>query len=529
MTPTLGTIIAERYRLCAKLGAGGMGTVWRAEHVELGTAIALKLMASEITQVPEALARFKQEAKAAALLGARTRHVVQMLDYGVSDGLPFIAMELLEGEDLAARLQRLGRLEPGELLAIFTQVGAAMLRAHEFGIVHRDLKPANLFITRDRDSGEEVVKVLDFGIAKAPRGVGGTTLLETRTGQILGTPYYMSPEQITGRGVVDQRSDIWALGVIACEALTGVLPFSGETVSQLTLAVCVDPLPVPSRLGPAPPSFNGWFAKATHRNQAKRFSTVEEAVLALRAACAPSTARERLASRSRAGQTAPVGRQPGAAAAGAGPRSGSQPEPPLRSTGAPSSQTLKPGTKARGVVPAAVWVTAGALGVASAAAWGIYAGLRQTGRDTATGVASAAPSAAPDVAGTSASARIPEPSQVPVAAPSAALLPAASGLSATTGGTTQVSGLDASAPGSAAPSEQPPTTPAMTRPVQASGRRTVRRVPTGAASQNPSAAAELARRKGLPPPPSSTTSASPLVNAKGLPAQQPGASPGAHP
>jgi eukaryotic-like serine/threonine-protein kinase len=285
---SVGSVIGKRYRLLGKLGQGGMGSVWRAEHIELLTHVAIKLMDPEIAASTEAAARFKREARAAASL--HTKHVVQVLDYGVDDGLPYIAMELLEGEDLAARLRRVGRLPASELFALLVQAGKAIGQAHERGIIHRDLKPANLFITRDSDTGEDLVKVLDFGIAKAQSPLGSTCMPETRTGALLGTPYYMSPEQMSGRGRVDARTDVWALAVIAFEALLGRRPFDAETVQELTLVVCTDPLPVPSQLGPVPRGFDEWFLRAGARDLGARFESIDAALDALRRVCTAAPA-----------------------------------------------------------------------------------------------------------------------------------------------------------------------------------------------------------------------------------------------
>src|SRR6185503_10771840 len=154
-----------------------------------------------------------REAQSAAAL--RSPHVVQILDFGADNGVPYIAMELLDGESLAARIERTRGLSPGETANIIAQVSRAVVKAHEAGIVHRDLKPDNIFVVRNDE--EEVAKVLDFGIAKASNVFGVTTGSATRTGAILGTPYYMSPEQAEGNRQVDHRTDLWALGVIAFE------------------------------------------------------------------------------------------------------------------------------------------------------------------------------------------------------------------------------------------------------------------------------------------------------------------------
>src|SRR5512145_2183865 len=206
-----GQVLAEKYRLISMLGQGGMGSVWRAEHLALRSPVAVKLIDPALTQDEEACARFMREAQSAASL--RSPHVVQILDYGVDAGIPYIVMELLEGESLASRLERMRRLSPVETARVMTDVCRAVGRAHQAGIVHRDLKPDNIFLVPNDES--EIAKVLDFGIAKskmaAQLGVGSGT----RTGTMLGTLYYMSPEQVGGAKTVDWRSDLWALGIIA--------------------------------------------------------------------------------------------------------------------------------------------------------------------------------------------------------------------------------------------------------------------------------------------------------------------------
>ncbi|HEU5077380.1 MAG TPA: serine/threonine-protein kinase, partial [Polyangiaceae bacterium] len=263
-----GLVLAGRYRLLHQLGQGGMGSVWTAEHLALHSLVAVKLLDEQIAKNPDAVERFRREAQAAATL--RSAHVVQVLDYGVDGTTPFLVMEALKGEDLAARLQRSGRLEPMALFEIMQQVARAVGRAHEAGIVHRDLKPENVFLVDEGD--HEIVKVLDFGIAKSV--APGFAPSATRTGVTMGTPYYMSPEQAEGKREVDHRTDLWALGVIASECLTGVRPFDGQTFGELLLNICARPAPVPSTLAVVPPYFDAWFAKATDRDPARRFSSV---------------------------------------------------------------------------------------------------------------------------------------------------------------------------------------------------------------------------------------------------------------
>src|SRR5262245_3362193 len=219
-----GTIVAGRYRLERALAQGGMGSVWVARHLQLDVDVAIKFMTPQFAASADARARFEREAKASAQL--KLANAVQVHDYGVEDGSPFLVMELLDGEDLESRLGRERRLTPAATLAVLESVCRALRRAHEVGLVHRDLKPGNIFLARQ--AGEEVVKVLDFGIAKDTQAAFGAAA--TRTGAILGSPHYMSPEQVRSSNRVDHRSDLWALGVIAFRCLTGHLPFPGDEV-----------------------------------------------------------------------------------------------------------------------------------------------------------------------------------------------------------------------------------------------------------------------------------------------------------
>ncbi len=253
-------ILAARYRLIGKLVEGGMGAVWRAEHLTLRTHVAIKLIDQAIADSPEALSRFEREAQAAAEL--RSTHIVQILDYGVDDGTPYIAMELLEGESLAALLARSGKLAPDRVARLFSQAARGLSRAHDKGVVHRDLKPDNIFIAREGE--DEVVKVLDFGIAKKLDRLTPGLGIKTHTGSVLGSPFYMSPEQATGLPSIDHRSDIWSFAVVAYECLTGTRPFerrvhralAGATsraiasrgrATRLRRVVCARGCPTPGR------------------------------------------------------------------------------------------------------------------------------------------------------------------------------------------------------------------------------------------------------------------------------------------
>ncbi|HTN88848.1 MAG TPA: serine/threonine-protein kinase, partial [Sorangium sp.] len=218
-----GTTLNGRYTLGRLLGKGGMGAVYEAVDVALQRRVAVKDIAPELAHGRSALGRFEREAKAASAV--QTEHIVRVLDAGVDreTGSPFLVMELLRGEDLAELLDRLGPLPPGLALRIVAQACVGLQKAHAAGVLHRDIKPANLFLARREEGGGIVVKLLDFGVAKIrpvhdPRR--DTTGL-TRSGHVLGTPRYMSPEQARGIKDVDHRTDLWSLGVVLYRALAG--------------------------------------------------------------------------------------------------------------------------------------------------------------------------------------------------------------------------------------------------------------------------------------------------------------------
>jgi tRNA A-37 threonylcarbamoyl transferase component Bud32 len=272
-----GRVLSERYRLIRPVGQGSQASVWVAEHLALTTHVAVKLIDPELAKKESARERFRREATAAAQL--RSAHVVQILDHGIDDDQPFIVMELLDGEDLFERLAHRTRLSLRETSKIVTQVARALIRAHAAGIVHRDLKPENVFLCPNED--DEVVKVLDFGVAKV-KDAAKVTMQKTGVGTLIGTPHYMSPEQVKGIGEVDSRADLWALGIIAFQCVTGELPYDSEGVGDLLIKITIGDAPIPSRIYPgAHPSFDAWFAKACARDPTKRFQTAREMAVAL--------------------------------------------------------------------------------------------------------------------------------------------------------------------------------------------------------------------------------------------------------
>jgi eukaryotic-like serine/threonine-protein kinase len=276
--PRAGQIIGERYQLEELLQSGAMGSVWRAQQLSLRAPVAIKFLEPSLIENPEMNRRFTQEARSAAAV--RSVHVVQIFDYGSDGDVPFIAMEYLEGEDLYSRLLRKGTLSPAELGKIFSEVAWGIGQAHALGVIHRDLKPANIFLAREGD--HEVTKVIDFGIAKVMvEAIELSSNVRTRLGTLLGTPQYMSPEQVRGSRLLDHRTDLWALAIIACECLTGKYPFSGTTLGDLSVQICTEKPHAPSSLGPVPAGFDRWFFKGTNKQASGRFESVQEMADAL--------------------------------------------------------------------------------------------------------------------------------------------------------------------------------------------------------------------------------------------------------
>jgi eukaryotic-like serine/threonine-protein kinase len=279
----VGAILDGKFRMVRQLARGSMGSVWCAEHLALQAPVAIKFMQPALNGDADVQRRFLREARIASAM--RSPHVVQVLDYGVVRGTPYIVMEFLRGESLADRLQRQGHLSPRETIDILRPLAHALGRAHELGVVHRDLKPENLFIVQD--GAREITKLIDFGVAKVrERQFGVTMARNTRDGEIVGTPHYMSPEQVRGVQTVDHRTDVWALGVIAFECLVGSSPFAAANLATLILQICAQPVPVPSALGVVPEGFDAWFARACARAPDRRFPTVKVAIDELQGVCA---------------------------------------------------------------------------------------------------------------------------------------------------------------------------------------------------------------------------------------------------
>ena len=273
-----GLVIQSRYRIEKLIGRGGMGAVYAVRHVNTGEICALKLLLPALASNPAAVERFRTEARAPVSIGSE--HVVRVIDADVAPelgGVPFIVMELLKGRDLGSELKQRGALPAGEVVVYLKQVGRVLDKAHGLGIVHRDLKPANLIVTQ-REDGTPLVKILDFGIAKLldQSEVGELT----QDGAIFGTPWYMSPEQASGKASkVGPAADLWALGLIAYRLLTGKNYWTAEGMAALIGQILYEPMVAPSQMSPhLGPRFDVWFARACNRDAAQRFTSATEQI-----------------------------------------------------------------------------------------------------------------------------------------------------------------------------------------------------------------------------------------------------------
>jgi serine/threonine-protein kinase len=368
-----GQMLADKYRVERVLGTGGMGVVVAARHVELNILVAIKFLLPHVLSHQQAVTRFAREARASVRI--KSEHVARVSDVGTLDsGAPYMVMEYLEGTDLASYLRSRRRLSIDRALHFVLQACQAIAEAHAIGIVHRDLKPANLFLTRGAD-GSDIVKVLDFGISKNidPDASHGTASMTTAAGA-LGSPTYMSPEQLTEAGEVDERTDIWALGVILFELLVGAPPFRAENLPKLFLAILHQKTPSPTQARPdLPPALVSTIMRCLEKDRTKRFANIDEFAASL-IEVAPARARlsiERIARLTVAGgvpSRSSSHMRSGAPVDSTG--AGVRPRPDLLSSadgwGAPASVDSSPDAPRRRLVIAGV---AAALVLMSALYW----------------------------------------------------------------------------------------------------------------------------------------------------------------
>jgi serine/threonine-protein kinase len=275
-----GEILAGKYRVDRVLGVGGMGVVVAAHHLQLDERVAIKFLLPQALKNPQAIARFLREARAAVKI--KSEHVARVTDVGqLENGLPYMVMEYLDGGDLATWLKRWGPMPVDQAVDFVLQAGEAIAEAHALGIVHRDLKPANLFCVRRAD-GQLAIKVLDFGISKV------TTPNEqkhdmTHTSTIVGSPSYMSPEQLQSSKGVDPRSDVWSLGIILFELVTGQVPFVAEAMTELVIKIATEPpIPLSHVRTDLPLGLESLVLRCLEKDRGRRFQSVGELAIALR-------------------------------------------------------------------------------------------------------------------------------------------------------------------------------------------------------------------------------------------------------
>ena len=281
--PPSASILGGKYRMEKKIAEGGMASIWLGSHLSLGINVAIKFMKPGLEEEPD-YASFEREARAAAQL--RNEHIVHIYDHGVTaEGVPYLVMEYLAGESLGDRIDRVGPLPPLEVAEYIDQTARALTEAHGRLIIHRDVKPENIILMEAKVGDNErpygLAKLVDFGLAK-PK-----TTETTEGGLISGTPSYMSPEHLRAQAPPNPALDMWALAATAFTALTGTLPFDGDSLSEIMKAICSLPLPVPSvRNAALTPAIDAWFARACAKDPTKRYASPNELAMAFKLACA---------------------------------------------------------------------------------------------------------------------------------------------------------------------------------------------------------------------------------------------------
>jgi serine/threonine-protein kinase len=333
-----GDVLDGKYKILRKLGEGGMGAVYAGEHVRLGKPIAIKVLHAGASAHNETATRFEREAQAASRIGSD--HIVEVFDIGTTpSGERFMVMEYLDGEPLRTRIRRLRRLRPVDLAPLAIQLLQGLHAAHAAGIIHRDLKPDNIFIVREKAGRKDFVKILDFGISKFAQ-VGADSGAATRTGTIMGSPNYMSPEHVQASSEVDARSDLYSVGIILFEAVTGKIPRKGGTFAELLFKVVYEPVPDPRTVEPdLDEAFAAIVMKACAQRREDRYQSAPELIAALEAYLASAPALAQLGS-----STIALDAQGAPAPAGSSPGSTSQPS--WRNASWPSANGPLPGAVA---------------------------------------------------------------------------------------------------------------------------------------------------------------------------------------
>jgi eukaryotic-like serine/threonine-protein kinase len=276
MSLSTGDIIDGKYRIVRLIGEGGMGAVYEAENMRIHRKVAIKVLHSGVAQTGEAVSRFEREAQAAGRIGSE--HIVEVLDLGnLPSGDRYMVMEFMDGDSLSGRIRDRTRLTPGEIYPIMHQLLEALAAAHGAGIIHRDLKPDNVYLLKLRSGKADFVKLLDFGISKFNQLSGDSGFSMTRTGAVMGTPYYMAPEQAKGARDLDHRVDLYAAGVILYEAVTGEVPFNADTFNELLFKIVLETAkPVEHVVPNIDPNFAAIVNKSMAREPSQRFQTARE-------------------------------------------------------------------------------------------------------------------------------------------------------------------------------------------------------------------------------------------------------------
>lgn len=280
MSLNIGDTIDGKYKIVSLLGEGGMGAVYEGENIRIHRKVAIKILHSNVAESDDAVQRFEREAQAAGRIGSE--HIVEVLDLGeLPGGDRYMVMEFLDGVALNDRIKSSGRMSPQATASIIIDMLEGLKAAHAAGIIHRDLKPDNVFLIANKGGKKDFCKIVDFGISKFST-LGGEFSM-TRTGAVMGTPYYLSPEQAKGERNVDHRSDLYAVGVILWEAAAGHVPFDGETFNELLFKIVLEPIPA---LSTAVPDIDAHFAAIVEKSMARdpdsRFQSAEEMQGALR-------------------------------------------------------------------------------------------------------------------------------------------------------------------------------------------------------------------------------------------------------
>lgn len=271
-----GEIVDGKYRIIRLIGEGGMGAVYEGENTRIHRRVAIKVLHAGVAETAEAVQRFEREAQAAGRIGSE--HIVEVLDLGnLASGDRYMVMEFMDGDSLSTRIQNKGRIAPTDLYPIAHQLLAALHAAHTAGIIHRDLKPDNVYLLKARSGVADFVKLLDFGISKFNQLSGDSGFSMTRTGAVMGTPYYMAPEQAKGAKDMDHRVDLYATGVILYESVTGQVPFNADTFNELLFKIVLEePRPIEQLVPDIDPNFAAIINKAMARDPSTRFQSAKD-------------------------------------------------------------------------------------------------------------------------------------------------------------------------------------------------------------------------------------------------------------